>query len=128
MALNCGKVEFMDGGVFNAGTVSNSNVLGSVVSGSVVDSSAIKNATETDAKTAQVFADAIASLDTEQLRNLALAIARALPDAEAVAGPERSHMEALPTAIAGGRHFVLGAPAGWLDMRGLVVPAYKRPE
>lgn len=128
MAINCGKVEFMDGGVFNAGTVSNGSVVGCSVSGSLIDSSCIKNTTETDKQTALVFANAIAQLSTEELRALALAIAKALPDAQPVAGPERTQTEALPTAIAGGRHFVLGAPAGWLDMRGLVVPAYKVSE
>lgn len=125
MAINCGAPSFMDGGTINSATVTNSTVQGSVINGSHIEASALHKVTEVDDATAQVLANAISKLGTEELRALAKAIAEAMPVIEPTLGPERSKTEALPTDIAGDRRFLLGAPNGWLKMRGVVIPAYK---
>lgn len=125
MAISCSAPNFMDGGAINNAAITNSTVQGSVINGSHIEASVLHKVTEVDEATAQVFANAIAKLDTEELRALAKAIAKAMPVIEPMLGPERSQAESLPTEIAGDRRFILGAPNGWLKLRGVVVPAYK---
>lgn len=125
MAINCSAPSFVDGGTINNATVTNSTVQGSLINGSHIEASALHKVTEVDESTAQVFATAISKLGTEELRALAKAIAEAMPVIETTVGPARSKEEALPTDIAGDRRFLLGAPNGWLKLRGVVVPAYK---
>lgn len=125
MAINCGTPGFMDGGTINSATVTNSTVQGSIINGSHIEASALHKVTEVDEATAQVVANSIAKLGTEELRALAKAIAAAMPVIEPMLGPERSKEDSLPTEIAGDRRFILGAPNGWLKLRGVIVPAYK---
>lgn len=125
MAINCGAQSFMDGGTINNATVTNSTVQGSVINGSHIEASALHKVTEVDEATAKVLATAISKLDTEELRALAKAIAEAMPVIEPALGPVRNKAESLPLDIAGDRRFLLGAPNGWLKLRGVVVPAYK---
>lgn len=125
MATNCGAINFMDGGVINNATVTNSTVQGSVISGSHIEASALHKVTEIDEASTHVLVTAISKLDTESLRALAKAIAEAMPVIEPTVGPARSKEDSLPTDVAGDRRFLLGAPNGWLELRGVVVPAYK---
>lgn len=123
--MNCGEISFMDGGTLNSATITNSTVQGSVINGSHIEASGLYKVTEVDDATAQVIATAISELGTEDLRALAKAIADAMPVVEPVLGPDRTQEESLPTEIAGDRRFLLGAPNGWLKLRGVIVPAYK---
>lgn len=125
MATNCGAPSFMDGGTINNATVTNSTVQGAVINGSHIEASALYKVTDVDEASARVIAAALTKLDTEELRALAKAIAEAMPVIEPTLGPARSKAEALPTDVAGDRRFLLGAPNGWLKLRGVVVPAYK---
>lgn len=125
MAINCSAPSFMDGGTINSATVTNSTVQGSVINGSHIEASALHKVTEVDEATAQVLANAIAKLGTEELRALAKAIADAMPVIEPALGPAHSKEDSLPLEIAGDRRYLLGAPNGWLTLRGVVVPAYK---
>lgn len=122
---NCGNTGLQDGGVINNATITGSSIQGSVINGSHIEASALYKVTEVDDATAQVIATAISKLDTEQLRALAKAISEAMPVIEAALGPEHSVDDSLPTDVAGDRRFLLGAPSGWLNLRGVVVPAYK---
>lgn len=128
MSIDCGGSNFQDGGTITNATVTNSAVQGSVINGSAITASAIEKLTSLDQSSALVVANAIAGLDTESLRALAKAICEAMPVIEPTLGPARSKAPELPTDIAGDRRFILGAPNGWLKLRGVVVPAYKAQE
>lgn len=125
MAVDCGAVDFMDGGTISNATITSSTVQGSVINGSAISASSLNTVTDVDDATAKVIASAIAGLPTEVLRELAKAIAEAMPVVAPTLGPDRTETDTLPTDIAGDRRYLLGAPAGWLEMRGVVVPAYK---
>lgn len=129
MPVNCGSIEFVDGGVINNATMTNSTIQGSVINGSAIEASSLSRITAVDADTAVVIANVIAKLDTEQLRALAKAITDAMPDTiETALGPAHTKDDALPTELAGGRQYVLGSPMGWLKMQGVVIPAYQAQE
>lgn len=123
--MDCGAVSFLDGGTINNATVTNSTIQGSVINGSHIEASSLHKITEVDSATAQVIANAISQLNTEELRALAKAVALAMPDIESITGPDISKDEAIPTDIAGDRQYLLGAPSKWLSIRGVAVPAYK---
>lgn len=128
MGNNCGEIGFVDGGVINSATVSNSAIQGSIINGSEISASSLKNITSVDDATAQVIATAISRLGVEELRGLAKALADAMPVIEPALGPAHTTEDALPTEIAGKRYFLLGAPDGWLKMRGVAIPAYMTQE
>lgn len=128
MSVDCGAVYFMDGGTIKSSTITDSTIQGSVINGSVVEASKLTNTTAVDSNTAQVIADAIAKLDTENLRALGKAIAEAMPAPKPTAGPETTTDTYLPTEMIGSRRYVMGAPAGWIEWRGVIIPAYKAGE
>lgn len=124
--MGCGGPDVLDGGTVTNTTVTNSTIQGSAINGSAISASSLSTLTGVDSPSAHVIADAIAKLDTEELRALAKAIALAMPLIEVSLGPSASVKDSLPTEVLGNRQALLGAPAGWLELRGVIVPAYAK--
>lgn len=124
----CGDIDYVDGGTINNATVTNSTVQGSEINGSVVRASQLMEITSVDAKAAQTIADAVGALDAEKLQTLAKAILAAMPTPAATTGPKAEKMDYLPTDVIGSRRALLGAPNGWIEWRGVIIPAFKAGE
>lgn len=122
----CGGADVIDGGTVTNSTVTNSTVQGSVINGSAITASSLNTITSVDSGSALVIANAISKLSTEELRALAKAISDAMPLVEVSLGPKSSTKDSLPTEVFGNRQSLLGAPAGWLELRGVIVPAYAK--
>lgn len=122
---SCGGNDFTRGGALLETTISSSLILGSTVSASTLDSSKITNLTDIDEASAKILLSKLAELSPEYLAVLAKAVSEAMPNTPAGAPPVENAGDALPTTLIGRRTVVLGEPAGWLAMNGLVIPAYE---
>lgn len=121
----CGTQEFMRGGIITEAQITSSNIQGSVISGSEITASNITNLAAIDEASIKKIVDGMAQLPTEYLSMLAQAIQKAMPNAGPGKAPSETVEESLPTTVLGRRDKLLGEPTGWLEMNGMVVPAYE---
>lgn len=119
-----GALEFVDGGVINAATVTNSQVVTTVIQNSVFEAGRIANLVSIDDASASLIANAFLRLGKTDLKNIASAI---LGAAEL---PEATEQPALEEGNLSRQHYgsadaVLGTPDKWLTVGDGAVPLYK---
>lgn len=122
---SCGCDNIPRGGTLVESTIASAEILGSKISASTLDSSKITNLTDIDEASAKILLSKLAELSPEYLAVLAKAVSEAMPNTPAGSSPVENAGDALPTTLIGRRTVVLGEPAGWLAMNGLVIPAYE---
>lgn len=122
---NCGCDNIPRGGTLVETTIASATILGGKISASTIDSSKITNLTDIDEASAKILLSKLAELSPEYLAVLAKAVSEAMPNTPAGSSPAENVGDALPTTLIGRRTVVLGEPAGWLAMNGLVIPAYE---
>ncbi len=117
-----GALEFVDGGVINATTVTNSQIVTSVIQNSAFEAGRITNLVSIDDASASLIAKAFLSLGEDDLKRLATAI---LGAAELPTAPQPSLNEGnLSRQHYGSADAVLGKPDKWLTVGGGAVPLY----
>lgn len=128
MSSGCSQLDFLRGGFIAEAQISSSNIQGSVISGSELTASSVTNLTGIDEASIKKIVDGIAQLPEEHLAILAQAIQKAMPNAAPSTAPVETVADDLPTTVLGRRDKLLGEPTGWLELSGLVVPAYEVKE
>lgn len=119
-----GALEFVDGGVINAATITNSQIVTSIIQNSAFESGRIANLVSIDDASASLIAKAFLSLGKEDLKALATVI---LGAAELPAATEQPALEEgnLSRQHYGSADAVLGTPNKWLTVGDGAVPLYK---
>lgn len=124
MSQNCGAIEYLSGGTLNQATVVNTQILNSEISASALRSCSVVSLTSVDSASAQVIADALASLDPVQLQALMNKLMESMSFADAAA-PDSTDNAATPTTMYGERTALLGTPKNWKSLPdGSRIPCY----
>lgn len=129
--MSCGENSFLDGGVMQNGTITNSQLTNSTFLAGRIDSatvanSSIENLTALDETSARVIANALAALPAQQLKLLADAILAQMQESPTAltTAPDTTDAPVLSTVVFGDRDKLLGAPAMWIKQGEFKVPAF----